>query len=248
MITKIINKVPKKRLVNSHNADLHSGLDSGGTLRAAVFGVNDGLVSNTSLVLGVAGATQDPKAVLIAGVAGLLAGAFSMAAGEYISMSSQRELFENQIAIEKSEQAQFPKEEAKELALIYIRRGIPKKDAYSLAKKMMKDPKHALDVHVREELGLNPEELGSPWGAAISSFFMFSIGGTLPLIPFFFGGSNTHVIISAALGIGGLFFVGAALSKFTGKNPLMSGLRMMLIGFAAGLTTYLIGTWMGVKL
>ncbi|TAL57580.1 MAG: hypothetical protein EPN86_01805 [Nanoarchaeota archaeon] len=249
VITRFFNQVAtNKKFTNSKNPNLHQGLDQSGSIRAAVFGINDGLVSNTSLIVGVAGATQDSKTILIAGFVGLISGAFSMAAGEYISMNSQRELFENQIEIEKREQEQSPKEEREELAKIYMRRGIPKKQAHILAKKMMKDPKHALDVHAREELGLNPQELGSPWGAAFSSFVAFSAGGLVPLIPFFISSRSSNVIFAAILGIGGLFFVGSALSRFTGRNPVISGLRMMLIGSLAGLVTYLIGSWMGVKL
>jgi VIT1/CCC1 family predicted Fe2+/Mn2+ transporter len=159
----------------------------GGTLRAGVFGVNDGLVSNTCLVMGVAGAAVEPGIILITGVAGLLAGAFSMAAGEFISMLSQKEMFEYQIAQEKDELERYPAEEAEELALIYAARGIPLEEARNITKKLIANPEQALDTLAREELGLNPDDLGSPIGAALSSFLAFCIGASLPLIPFLFG-------------------------------------------------------------
>ena len=152
-----------------------------------MFGVNDGLVSNTCLVMGVAGAAAAPDVILLTGVAGLLARAFSMAAGEYISMLSQREMFEHQIAQEADELKRYPNEEAEELALIYEARGIPLKDARALAKKLIANPQQALDTLAREELGLNPDDLGSPMGAALSSFVAFAIGATLPLIPYLTG-------------------------------------------------------------
>jgi VIT1/CCC1 family predicted Fe2+/Mn2+ transporter len=226
----------------------HRGVDSGGSLRAAVFGVNDGLVSNLSLILGVAGAAQEPKTVLLAGVAGLLAGAFSMAAGEYISMRSQRELFEYQIGLEREELALYPEQEAEELALIYQARGVPRAEARTLADKLLQNPEHALDTLAREELGLNPDELGSPWGAAVSSLLAFGVGGIIPLSPLLFGATTLAVPLAAGFGILGLFVVGAALSLFTGRQAWWSGLRMVLIGGGAALTTFLIGKWLGVNL
>jgi len=163
----------------------------GGTLRAGVFGVNDGLVSNTCLVMGVAGAAAEPSVLVLTGTAGLLAGAFSMAAGEFISMLSQKEMFEHQIAQERDELERYPKEEAEELALIYAARGLPLAQARDVAAKMTANPEKALDTLAREELGLNPDDLGSPIGAAISSFIAFSIGASLPLMPF--------VLIAAAI-------------------------------------------------
>src|SRR5512147_2991597 len=164
----------------------HRGL-GGGTLRAGVFGVNDGLVSNTCLVMGVAGAAVEPGIILITGVAGLLAGAFSMAAGEFISMLSQKEMFEYQIGQEKDELERYPAEEAEELALIYAARGVPLNEARHITKKLIANPEQALDTLAREELGLNPADLGSPIGAAISSFIAFCIGASLPLVPFLLG-------------------------------------------------------------
>ena len=218
----------------------------GGTLRAGVFGVNDGLVSNTCLVMGVAGAAVEPGIILITGVAGLLAGAFSMAAGEFISMLSQKEMFEYQIAQERDELERYPAEEAEELALIYAARGIPLEEARTMATKLIANPDKALDTLAREELGLNPDDLGSPIGAAISSFLAFCIGASLPLIPFLFGLSH-GVLIAAALAGAALFVVGAALSLFSGKGALLGGLRMLLIGSAAAAATYFIGSLFNVS-
>jgi vacuolar iron transporter family protein len=213
-----------------------------GTLRAGVFGVNDGLVSNTLLVMGVAGAAVDSHVILLTGVAGLLAGAFSMAAGEFISMLSQKEMFEYQIAQEKDELERYPKEEAEELALIYAARGIPIKEARHLASHLIADPEKALDSLAREELGLNPDELGSPLGAALSSFITFSIGASLPLIPFVFGYADKGILIASIISGTALFCIGAALSLFSGRNGLIGGLRMLAIGSAAAVATYYIGS------
>lgn len=226
----------------------HQGVEAGGNLRAAVFGVNDGLVSNAALIMGVAGATQEPKIVLITGMAGLLAGAFSMAAGEYVSMRSQRELFEYQIALEREELEEYPIEEQEELALIYKARGLSKQQADEVAAGLMKNSEQALDTLAREELGLNPGELGSPWGAALSSFIAFAAGGMVPLLPFLFG-AGPYLLTAIVMVTGAaLFGVGATLSLFTGKPAWWSGLRMVLIGGAAGLATYLIGGLMGAFL
>lgn len=226
----------------------HHRAGTNGNLRAAVFGVNDGLVSNASLIMGMAGATMDHRVILVAGVAGLLAGAFSMAAGEYVSVRSQREMYEYQIGLEEKELELYPEEEKEELALIYEARGLSKDEADKLAAKMMSDPKQALDALTREELGLNPNELGSPIGAASSSFISFTTGALIPLVPFLFGAY--HWSFSAAIILTGcaLFIVGMVISLFTGKNALFSGLRMLLIGSCAGAVTYLIGHLLGVNL
>lgn len=226
----------------------HRGVGAGGNLRAAVFGINDGLVSNTSLIMGVAGATSNSDFILLTGVAGLLAGALSMAAGEYVSVRSQRELYEHQIGLERAELQQYPEEEAEELALIYNARGLPLDQARQMATTMIQDPEHALDILAREELGLNPEDLGSPFGAAGSSFLSFAVGGLIPLVPFLFASGNQAVGIAAALAGLALFCVGALISLFTGKRFVFGGARMLLIGGGAGLATYLIGSLLGVKL
>lgn len=225
-----------------HRIDAQSG-----TFRAAVFGINDGLVSNMSLVMGVAGASTDTRYVLLAGVAGLLAGAFSMAAGEYVSMRAQRELFENEIATEKREIAEDPQGEQKELELIYRSKGLPDAAAAKLASQMMKDPEVALDTHAKEELGLNMNELGSPWGAAASSFVAFVIGAGIPVLPYILFASSTAFMTSALLSALALLAVGALISKYTGRSVLVSALRMLLIGFGAAAVTYLVGSAIGVS-
>jgi vacuolar iron transporter family protein len=226
----------------------HRGLASGGNLRAAVFGINDGLVSNAGLILGVAGAAAEPRVILLSGVAGLMAGAFSMAAGEYVSVRSQREMYEYQIALERDELNEYPEEEAKELALIYEARGLPWEEAKRLADSMIADPQRGLDALSREELGLNPAELGSPWGAATFSFLSFAAGALIPLLPFLLGGATNALYISVALTAAALFGVGATLSLFTGRGALRGGLRMLLIGSGAGALTFLIGKMLGVGL
>jgi VIT1/CCC1 family predicted Fe2+/Mn2+ transporter len=223
----------------------HKGY-GGGNLRAAVFGVNDGLVSNTSLIMGVAGAGAGAATILTSGIAGLLAGALSMAAGEYVSMRSQREMFEYQIGLERDELDEYPDEEAEELALIYAARGMDIDEARKVTRELMKTPDAALDALAREELGLNPDDLGSPLGAAVFSFLAFSIGAALPLLPFLFRlPVERSVELAAVLSGFALFGVGAALSLFTGRSALKGGLRMVLIGAGAGAVTWLIGNLLG---
>jgi VIT1/CCC1 family predicted Fe2+/Mn2+ transporter len=220
---------------------------SGGNLRAAVFGVNDGLVSNTSLIMGVAGAGADHTFLLTSGVAGLLAGALSMAAGEYVSVRSQREMYEYQIGLERDELAEYPEEEAEELALIYSARGMPLEQAREMGRQLLKNPEHALATLAREELGLNPDDLGSPWGAAMFSFVSFAAGALLPLLPFIFGAANTHALpLAALISALALLIVGMAISLFTGRSAWRSGARMVLIGAGAALTTWVIGRLLGV--
>lgn len=224
----------------------HRRAGGGGNLRAAVFGVNDGLVSNACLVFGVAGAEASNELILMTGVAGLLAGAFSMAAGEYVSMRSQRELFENQIGEERAELERYPEAEAEELALIYAARGMPIEQARALTQRMVKDEERMLDTLAREELGLNPDDLGSPWGASISSFAAFAVGAIVPLAPFVWSPIENRVLLSAALAGACLFGVGAVLSLFSGRNAFAGGARMLAIGAAAGVATWGIGRWIGV--
>ncbi|MBM4226306.1 MAG: hypothetical protein FJ164_00940 [Gammaproteobacteria bacterium] len=223
----------------------HRGIGRGGNLRAAVFGVNDGLVSNACLLMGVAGAGMDHAALLGTGFAGLMAGALSMAAGEYLSMRSQREVFESQIALERAELATYPDEEVEELALIYQARGFELDAARQFARELVKNPAHALDTLAREELGLNPDDLGSPWGAAIASFVAFAVGALLPLLPWLLAPVAQPVLWSGGLTLVSLFLIGAVLSLFTGRNALWSGLRMVLIGAGAGFATWAIGHLFG---
>jgi VIT1/CCC1 family predicted Fe2+/Mn2+ transporter len=226
----------------------HRGLGGGGNLRAAVFGINDGLVSNASLIFGVVGASPDVAVVLLTGVAGLTAGAFAMAAGEFVSVRSQRELFEYQIGLEREELAEYPDAEAQELALIYKAKGLSGSEAQRVAKQLVADPEHALDTLAREELGLNPDELGSPWGAAISSLLSFAIGAAIPLLPFALGAGAHALVIAVLLTAVALFAIGATLSLFTGRGAMVSGLRMLLLGGLAGAVTFSVGKLFGVSL
>ena len=217
-----------------------------GTLRAVIFGVSDGLVSNLALVMGVAGASGgEGSFVLLAGVAGLLAGSFSMAAGEYISMQSQRELFERQIALERAELEAMPEEEQAELAQVYRAKGFTQAEAEAIAARMFGDPEHALDTLVREELGLDPDELGSAWGAAAGSFVAFALGALVPVIPYLLGSGSTAFIVAIGLSLGALFAVGAGVSLLTGRSLVFSGGRQVLIGGAAAIVTYIVGNAIG---
>lgn len=219
-----------------------------GTLRAVIFGVSDGLVSNLSLVMGIAGATAvEPRFILLAGVAGLLAGSFSMAAGEYISMQSQRELYERQIALERAELEAMPAEEEAELARIYRSKGFSQDEAGTIAHRIFQDPEAALDTLIREELGLDPDQLGSPWGAAFGSFAAFAVGASIPVIPYFFGGGGTIFTISLVASLVGLFVVGVGVSLLTGRGGLFSGARQVLIGAAAAAVTFVVGRLIGVS-
>jgi len=223
----------------------------GANLRAIVFGANDGLVSNASLILGVAGATGadgQSHALVISGIAGLLAGAFSMAAGEYVSMASQREMFERQIEAERDELAEYPEAEAAELSLIYQARGLSRDDADRITASIVAHPGYALDTLAREELGLDPGELGSPWGAAIASFASFAIGAFVPLAPFLLASGRPALWFSMAATAVALFAVGASISLFTGREAARGGLRMFLIGAAAAAATFCIGRLLGVSI
>jgi len=218
----------------------------GNELRAAVLGASDGLTSNLSLVMGVAGATLTGHAVLIAGLAGLLAGAFSMAIGEWVSVQSARELNQHQIAIESQELQQAPQEEQEELALIYESKGLEEKTARELAASLMQQSNNALDTLAREELGVDPKELGgSAWGAAITSFFLFAIGAIIPVIPFIFTGGLIAVAISIVLSIFGLFGIGAGVSLTTGSSLWKSGGRQVLLGLLAAGITFGLGKLIG---
>ena len=227
-------------------AALHRGGRSG-VLRAAVFGANDGLVSNLALIMGVAGAEANNQLIVLAGIAGLLAGAFSMAAGEFISMQSQREMFENQISIEREEMRVMPDVEEEELTQIYINKGLSEADAKRIAAGLMADPQKALDTKVREELGLDPTELGSSWGAAIYSFVTFSVGASIPLVPFLISSGQTAFIAAIVVALAALFVVGALVSIVTGKNMLYSGIRQVAIGAAAAAVTYAVGKVIGAN-
>ena len=221
----------------------------GNALRAAVLGANDGLVSNLSLVMGVAGAALPARSILITGMAGLLAGACSMAMGEWVSVRSSSEAAARQLEIEADELDTFPDEEAEELRLIYQAKGMSPTDAATLADHVMANRKTALEVQAREELGINPDELeGSPVVAAVSSFVLFAIGAIVPVLPFLVT-SGTVAVVLAVAGSGlGLFGLGAAITVFTGRGVVRSGLRQLAIGWGAAVVTYGIGTAIGVSL
>jgi len=222
-----------------------------GTLRAVIFGVSDGLVSNLALVMGVVGASSQPPPpalfTLLAGVAGLLAGAFSMAAGEYISMQSQRELFERQIALERAELEAMPEEEEAEMAAIYRAKGFRDDEAKAIAHRLFENPERALEQLIREELGLDPDELGSPFGAAFGSFVAFALGAFVPVLPYLIGGGTAAFVGALALSLAALFAVGGGVSLLTGRGVLFSGARQVAIGAAAAIVTYLVGTAIGVS-
>jgi len=222
-----------------------------GTLRAVIFGVSDGLVSNLALVMGVAGAsgpdTSSGHFILLAGIAGLLAGAFSMAAGEYISMQSQRELFERQIALERAEMEAMPEEEEAEMASLYRAKGFPEDEARAIAHRLFEDPERALDQLIREELGLDPDELGAPFGAAFGSFVAFAIGAFVPVIPYLIGAGAGAFIAAIGLSLVALFAVGAGVSLLTGRGVLFSGARQVGIGAAAAIVTFIVGSVIGVS-
>jgi predicted membrane protein (TIGR00267 family) len=221
----------------------------GNALRAAVLGGNDGLVSNFSLVMGIAGATSGQSEVLLAGLAGLLAGALSMSLGEWISVKSSQELYENQMDLEMEELETNPEGEEKELVLIYITKGIPESQAIQMAKEIMVDKDRAHEILVKEELGVHVEELkGSAMEAAITSFILFAIGAIVPVIPFFFIGGTTAILLSATLSAIGLFFIGAAITLFTGKNVFFSGIRQVAFGLLAAAITFGIGHFIGVSI
>jgi vacuolar iron transporter family protein len=225
-----------------------AGAGKTGTLRAAIFGMNDGLVSNAALIMGFAGADQPRTVILLAGISGLLAGAFSMGAGEYVSMRVQREVLERMLHLEAHELGSDPEGERAELAEIYERKGVPAELADALASELSKDPATALDTHAREELGIDPDEgLGSPWGAASSSFLTFSIGALVPLVPFLFLEGTAAVIASALITALALLGVGVLTARLTGRSPLLAGLRMLAIGGTAAIVTYLIGLALGVS-
>jgi len=221
----------------------------GNALRAAVLGANDGLLSNLSLVMGVAGASFNPHMVLITGLAGLLAGACSMAMGEWLSVNSSRESYLRQMKTEAMELEQVPEEEKEELILIYQAKGLPEDQARALAQRLISSPQTALDTLAREELGIDPEELGgSAWVAGASSFVLFAAGAIFPVAPFFVLAGQSAVIASLVLSGLALFLIGAGTTLFTGRGVVFSGMRQLLVGLAAAGVTYGIGHLIGVAL
>jgi len=226
----------------------HRGI-GGNALRAAVLGANDGLVSNLSLVMGVAGAALQNRTILVTGLAGLLAGACSMAMGEWLSVNTARESYQRQIDTEAQELEEVPEEEKEELALIYQAKGLPEDQAKALAERLMSDKSTALDTLSREELGIDPKELGgSAWQAGGTSFLLFALGAIFPVAPFFFVSGSTAIVASLALSGLALFTIGAGTTLFTGRAVLISGLRQLLIGFAAAGITFAIGRAIGAAI
>jgi VIT1/CCC1 family predicted Fe2+/Mn2+ transporter len=221
----------------------HRALGGGNALRAAVLGANDGLVSNLALVAGFAGAAPGQGPIILAGVAGLLAGASSMALGEWISVTSSREAAEAQIEAEREELRLDPAAEEEELALIYQAKGLPRPEAERLAHHIVSDPERALATLAREELGIVPEELGSPWIAAVVSFVLFAGGAIIPVIPFLFGAGVVAIALSATLSAIALFVVGAGITLLTGRSMLFGGVRQLVLGLLAAVLTFVIG-WM----
>jgi VIT1/CCC1 family predicted Fe2+/Mn2+ transporter len=221
----------------------------GNALRAAVLGANDGLVSNLSLVMGVAGAAMSERTILITGLAGLLAGAGSMALGEWLSVQSSRELYANQIEMEQEEIENMPQEEEEELALIYQARGLEEGEARRFASSVMSNRETAIDAMAREEPGIDPADLGgSAWQAAITSFFLFAFGAIVPVSPFFFADATTATVLSAIFSALALFVIGGAITLFTGRNVFLSGIRQVTFGLVAAGLVYSIGKLVGVSM
>lgn len=218
----------------------------GNALRAAVLGANDGLTSNLALVMGVAGAQLGPSAILITGLTGLLAGAISMAIGEWVSVQSARELYQRQVQTEAAEIRSVPDEEEEELALIYEAKGLPQAEAEQVAKRLIADEQAALDAMVREELGLDPSTLGgSPYSAGLSSFVLFALGAFVPLVPYFFGGGTAAVVAAIACASVGLFLIGALITLLTGRSAWFSGTRQLVFGLLAAGVTFGLGRLIG---
>ncbi len=220
----------------------------GGAERAAVFGVSDGIVSNVALILGVAAAAESSNSVLIAGLSGLLAGAASMAAGEYVSMKAQSELVERELNRERESLAKNPRAETRELATIYEQRGVAPQAARDMATAVMADPDVALEVHAREELGINPAEIGNPVAAAVSSFVAFAVGALIPLLPWFVTEGTSAVLYSIMAGLGASAAVGITLATFTERSKVKTAARQVALAAVACAVTYLLGSALGEAL
>ena len=238
---------PERTPLNIAQLEGRHRVGTGNALRAAVLGVNDGLLSTVSLVMGVAGADPGRSVVFLTGVAGLLAGSFSMALGEWLSVRSSAESFQRQIEVEREELEMMPDEEEAELVLIYQAKGFTEQEAKVAAHRIIQNPVTALDTLAREELGMSADEVGNAWVAGFTSFVLFAIGAVLPVIPWMFVGGTTAVVISAVLAAAGLFLAGAVTSLFTGRSILFSGGRMLVFGVAAATVTFFIGRLIGVN-
>lgn len=245
MELKVRDAVPAPGAAPVHRHAHHRDVQ-GGAARAAVFGVSDGLLTNVSLILGVAAANPAPGIVRLAGFAGLVAGAFSMATGEFVSMSAQRELLEREVAIEREELRRHPESEHRELVALYVSRGVPVAAAEQVADAIARDPELALEVHSREELGVAPGSTGSPIRAALSSFGSFCVGAVVPLLPWFFASGTAAVVTSIILGALMSLAVGVAVAVFTGRSRVRTAARQLLIAAVAAAVTYGVGTAVGV--
>ncbi|QGG95515.1 VIT1/CCC1 transporter family protein [Actinomarinicola tropica] len=245
--TPSFEDLPLEAVIHAAHYDHHHRSVGSGGPRAAVFGASDGLVSNAALILGVAAADPSASVVRLAGIAGLIAGAVSMAAGEYISMRAQQELFERELAIERRAQQANPALETLELVKIYESRGITSELAHELADAVMSDPKVALEVHAREELGIDPDDLGSPWVAGGWSFVAFAVGALLPLLPWFVGSGGAALAGSIVAGLLGAATLGALVGYFSGRSlPFAAGRQVLITALAAAIT-YGIGSVVGVS-
>ncbi|MER5415293.1 VIT1/CCC1 transporter family protein [Streptomyces virginiae] len=230
--------------LHTAHRDNHTHRDvNGGWLRPAVFGAMDGLVSNLALMTGVAGGAVAPQTVVITGLAGLAAGAFSMAAGEYTSVASQRELVLAELDVERQQLLGHPVDEMEELAELYVSRGVEPPLAREVAMQLSRDPEQALEIHAREELGIDPDDLPSPLVAAVSSFGSFALGALLPVLPYLLGATSLWPAVLLALA--GLFACGAIVSRVTARSWWYSGVRQLALGGAAAGVTYILGTWIG---
>ena len=248
---RILSKMALENPDNQQIREVWHTHRSGGSVRAAVLGINDGLVSNFCLMMGVAGGTTPSgnfDFIILAGVAALVAGSLSMATGEYISVRSQKDIYEHQIDIERAELEEWPEEEEEELVLIYRAKGIEESQAKVIASALMADPTRALDTMVREELGLNLQNLGSPWLAAISSLLAFALGALIPIIPILFSSGNISIILSAIFSSLALFIVGGIVSVASGKNIFVGAARMLLAGTLAATFTYGVGYLLGISI
>ena len=233
---------PLPPLPEKHHRDVQ-----GGTARAAVFGVSDGLVSNVAIVLGFAGANPGPGLVRLAGLAGLIGGAVSMAAGEYVSMTAQAELLARELEMERLELRRRPEAERRELAQIYRARGVDEATAEQLATALSRDPELALQTHAREELGIDPDSLGQPLKASLSSFVTFSVGATIPLLPYFFSSGTAALVAAVVMSVIAALAVGTALARFTGRPIGRSAGRQLLFSAVPAAATYLLGSAVGVS-
>ncbi|MET7969881.1 VIT1/CCC1 transporter family protein [Micromonospora sp. NPDC005305] len=227
-------------LREAHHADV-----SGGWLRPAVFGAMDGLVTNIALIAGVGGGGVSPRSIVLTGAAGLVAGAISMGLGEYTSVRSANEQVAAEVAKERRELERHPEAEARELADAWVARGLPRDLATQVAEAVRRNPEEALRVHVREELGVDPDEQPSPWAAAVSSFLCFSVGALVPLVTYLLG--FTSLALALAVGGMGLFVAGAIVARFTNRTWWTGGLRQLLLGALAAGATYLVGALIGIQ-